>query len=217
MKFLYLVGGFAQSTILRSSIEKTFKERVRVIVPPRPGIVVMNGAVRYGFDPSAIKERIVQQTIGVGVALPWNDNEHSGRRQVVGENKAVYCDEGVFCLVKAGNKIGINHEVTHSFVPLKSVNRLARIPLLGSLKPSISFESDEGSTCIGMLKLEIPDVGAPRISREIAVALKFGGTTFTVTATYKSTGKSTSAKFDLTLGTTLPSLYYPSSFVLTLP
>ena len=90
VKFLFLVGGFAESPLLRRRIEDEYGTRLRVIVPPSPGIVVMNGAVQFGFDPNVITERIMPQTIGIECAVLWDETKHTGKLQVLDKGQR-YC------------------------------------------------------------------------------------------------------------------------------
>jgi len=197
VKYLFLVGGFAESSKLRGCIEEKFGHKLKVIVAPSPGISVMRGAVQYGFDPSIIKERIVTQTIGIQHSGLWDDTKHTGRGQAISDNGERYCNEMVHCFVHANDKIPIGYEVLQPCAPSTSRQTSLRIRLFGSAEPTISFISDEGTKLLGYLDLEIPDVGV--YSRVVEVILLFGGTTIAVQATYKKTGQSVKATFDFNL------------------
>ncbi len=49
IKYLFLVGGFAESKVLQSAIRENFDEKdgVSVRIPPRPSLAVISGAVQY--------------------------------------------------------------------------------------------------------------------------------------------------------------------------
>ena len=51
VRYLFLVGGFAESQILQNSMRENFKDKLKVVIPPRPGTAVMNGAVLFGLNP----------------------------------------------------------------------------------------------------------------------------------------------------------------------
>jgi hypothetical protein len=51
VNYLFLVGGFAESSLLQARIRGALGEKVKVIIPPRPGTSVMNGAVLFGINP----------------------------------------------------------------------------------------------------------------------------------------------------------------------
>ena len=73
-KYICLVGGFSSSKYLQSRIvfELGTKSdyRLIVIVPKRPSLSVVDGAVRLGLKPDYIQSRIVQKTYGIKVNAP---------------------------------------------------------------------------------------------------------------------------------------------------
>ena len=73
-KYICLVGGFSSSKYLQSRImyELGIKSdyRLIVIVPKRPSLSVVDGAVRLGLKPDYIASRIVRKTYGIKVNAP---------------------------------------------------------------------------------------------------------------------------------------------------
>eukprot|EP00484_Ammonia_sp_Unknown_P021757 CAMPEP_0197026112 /NCGR_PEP_ID=MMETSP1384-20130603/6279_1 /TAXON_ID=29189 /ORGANISM="Ammonia sp." /LENGTH=703 /DNA_ID=CAMNT_0042454723 /DNA_START=41 /DNA_END=2152 /DNA_ORIENTATION=+ len=73
-RYICLVGGFSSSRYLQSRImyELGIKSEYRliVIVPKRPSLSVVDGAVRLGLKPDYIKSRVVQKTYGIKVNAP---------------------------------------------------------------------------------------------------------------------------------------------------
>lgn len=200
VKFLFLVGGFAESPILQARIEKEFGSKVKVVIPSRPGTAVMNGAALYGLDPAVIKQRIVTITVGSQVLQLWDNSKHAGRLQFLGDEGEKYCSECFVPFITVGDTIGYDHEVTQSRIPVYKQQRQIYFNVYGSPKSEVNFVTDAGAKQIGTLDLDIPDVGAPNETREVDLTMKFGGTVFTVTATYRKTKASVAAKFQFSLG-----------------
>jgi len=195
VRYLFLVGGFAESPLLQSRIEKEFGGRVKVVIPPRPSTAVVNGAVRYGLDPGVICERVMPETIGMQVSDPWNDSLHAGRTKVTNEFGMRFCSDCFDPFVAAGEKIMANQQIERSYIPAWNNQTKMRLSVYGSPNPAVTFVTDKGTKIIGYLDVDIPDVGAPMFTRYVDASMKFGGTTILVTATYRRTGKSVNAKF----------------------
>lgn len=192
IKLLFLVGGFAESALLQACIEKALSG-VQVVIPNRPGVAVVNGAVLYGLSPSTIKERLAPTTIGIQMSDKWNESKHAGRLQVLNSEGVRYCSECFSGFVKRGDKISQDHMVTQTFWPLYKDSDNVKISLYGSLNPEVNFTTDVGVRQLGYTMLDVPDKGAPVASRMVEVTMMFGGTTVAVTAIYKKTGEAIGA------------------------
>jgi hypothetical protein len=55
IKFLFLVGGFAESPLLQQAVQVMLQGRSRIIIPHDVGLTILKGAVLFGLDPSIIK------------------------------------------------------------------------------------------------------------------------------------------------------------------
>jgi molecular chaperone DnaK (HSP70) len=193
VKCLYLVGGFAECPVLKSSIEGKFGHILKVIIPPAPGITVPKGAVLYGLNPNFIKERVMPLTIGVAITIPWSDEDHSGRSQMLNGDGIRFCNETVKQCVSAGQRISIGHEVTIPVSPLTTTQEAIALCVYASKKQTIKFINDEGAWRIGYLIIDIPAVG--KGSRSADCVLQFGGTTLVYKIISKATGESKKGKF----------------------
>lgn len=200
IQLLFLVGGFAESELLQSRIKAEFADQ-RVVIPNLPGIAVVNGAVLYGLSPKTIKARIMPTTIGIKSGSPWEESKHKGRTQRIDDKGRRYCSECISCFVKVGDKVPIDHMITHSFQPNSKNDREVCISLYGSPNQNMEFVTDAGAQRIGFTNIPVPDVGSPIASRSILITMRFGGTTVEVSATYEKTGESIgSIKSDFNLG-----------------
>jgi hypothetical protein len=200
VKYLFLVGGFSESPILQEKIS-VFQNRLKVIIPPRPGVAVVQGAVLFGLNPTIITKRVMPQSIGIGVNLPWNDKEHSGRSKGIYDGIAM-CEDAINIFVNAGQSVGREEIIQQNgFFPVSSATTQMSINIYGTTATHFKYRTDEGARYIGVMLLDVPDVDLPKKDRLVDVRMKFGGTTFSVTAVYRKTGKSVNAKFSFSLGT----------------
>jgi hypothetical protein len=211
VKYLFLVGGFAECSLLATKIDEMFNNRLQVVKPPRPGVAVMGGAVLYGLKPDIITSRIMPSTIGIQASLKWNEELHKGKTQTVNDAGKRLCSECVVSFVTAGERILANHQVAKQFTPVSQHHTNMKINLYGSSRPMISFTSEKHVRQIGYLELAIPDVGAPSSTRVVDVVMRFGGTTFSAVATYRKTQECVHAVFNFDIGTIL-SILFSSNF-----
>ncbi|KAL5012173.1 hypothetical protein ScPMuIL_010724 [Solemya velum] len=69
IKMILLVGGFADSPLVRHSIRQRFP-KVRTIVPHEAGRSVLKGAVVFGQNPNIVQERVCPLTYGTCFHVP---------------------------------------------------------------------------------------------------------------------------------------------------
>ena len=71
-KYLFLVGGFAESPLLQNPVQEAFSERVKIVIPHDIGLTILKGAVQFGLDPTVVRFRRSALTYGVGVLNKYN-------------------------------------------------------------------------------------------------------------------------------------------------
>ena len=57
VKFMFLVGGFAESPLLQNEIRKSFSSHLRIVIPHDVGLTILKGAVMFGLDPTVVRVR----------------------------------------------------------------------------------------------------------------------------------------------------------------
>jgi tRNA A37 threonylcarbamoyltransferase TsaD len=86
VEYVFLVGGFAESKLLEHRVKSELERPGRrVIVPHRPSLAVMKGAVMLGLaGPGRFANRVAKCTYGVNRALPWDPSspDHRGREWI---------------------------------------------------------------------------------------------------------------------------------------
>ena len=53
------------------------------LMPSKPCLAIMEGAVLFGINPNIINSRIAKYTIGTDVRLPWDEKTYSKNRRKV--------------------------------------------------------------------------------------------------------------------------------------
>lgn len=57
VRFLFLVGGFAESPMLQKAVQKALGRTCRIIIPHDVGLTILKGAVLFGLDPTVVRAR----------------------------------------------------------------------------------------------------------------------------------------------------------------
>lgn len=54
VRFLFLVGGFAESPMLQKAVQRALGRSCRIIIPHDVGLTILKGAVLFGLDPTVV-------------------------------------------------------------------------------------------------------------------------------------------------------------------
>ena len=75
-KYIYLVGGYSQTPYFQERIKHVFGKKLKIIIPKRPILSVVDGAARMGsfnnIDRTYIQSRIVSKTYGCSININQN-------------------------------------------------------------------------------------------------------------------------------------------------
>jgi len=198
VKYIYLVGGFAESEILQSRVRVEFEGRygLHVIVPMRPQLMVVTGAVLFGLQKgSTIQSRVARYTYGFEVWLEYDDKnpEHKQRFQQTSlentPNGEIRYIKGVFtALVKQGSKICVSEKHTYEGCRQVVIGQTAiRFDLYSSLSPTSRWVDVEGMTKIGQVTINCV------CGQTSSISMSFGNTEIMASAINKTTGQVSNA------------------------
>lgn len=65
VRFLFLVGGFAESPMLQKAVQKALGRTCRIIIPHDVGLTILKGAVLFGLDPTVVRAQEKTVTLAV--------------------------------------------------------------------------------------------------------------------------------------------------------
>jgi molecular chaperone DnaK (HSP70) len=200
VKYIYLVGGFAESEILQSSVKIEFEGRygLHVIVPMRPQAMVVTGAVLFGLQKgSTIQSRVARYTYGFEHLTQYDEMnpEHKQRFHLTSlkntPNGKIRYITGVFkALVQQGSKICVSEKHTEEgYTPVDIGQTKIAFHLYSSSSPTSRWVDDAGMTKIGQVTMNCV------WGQSSSISMSFGNTEIMATATNETT-RNTTVKWD---------------------
>ncbi|XP_077638670.1 heat shock 70 kDa protein 12B [Lonchura striata] len=198
IKFLFLVGGFAESAMLQRAVQAAFGHRCRVIVPQDVGLTILKGAVLFGLDPGVVRVRRSPLTYGVGVLNKFVEGKHPREKLLVKEGKN-WCTDIFEKFVTVDQSVALGEVVQRSYCPARPGQRRTIINIYCCDTDDVVYITDPGVRKCGTISLELGDAGdagPARGRREIRTSMQFGDTEIKVTALDMSTARSVRATID---------------------
>lgn len=194
IKYLFLVGGFAESPTLQIAIQKAFQHKLKVIIPQNVSLTILKGAVMFGQDPSLIHVRRSALTYGVGCLNPFVPGKHSPEKRIV-KDGVEWCTGLFDTFVFADQAVSLGHTVTRSYTLAQESKQSTTITVYASEKGSVQYVTDPGCEKVGELRLEMPAAADGRC-KELRMTMTFGDTEISVEAVDATSGQSTRASLD---------------------
>ncbi|XP_058697616.1 heat shock 70 kDa protein 12A [Poecile atricapillus] len=196
VKFLFLVGGFAESPLLQQAVQSAFGSRCRVIIPQDVGLTILKGAVLFGLDPAVIKVRRSPLTYGVGVLNRFVEGKHPPEKLLVKDGTR-WCTDVFDKFISADQSVALGETVTRSYTPAKPSQLVIVINIYSSEQDSVSFITEPGVKKCGTLRLDLTgtDASVPN-RREIKTLMQFGDTEIKAMAVDVATSKSVKVGID---------------------
>jgi molecular chaperone DnaK (HSP70) len=180
---LFLVGGFAESPVLKQRIQDEFGDRVeRVIIPDRPGAAVLQGAASFGVNPGVVIARRSTLTYGKGCMSPFeNGIDPEGKRipkEVVSkifqqEEYCDYCNGRFDIFVAAGDRVPSDAIVTRSYQIPPNETELT-VTFLSTVNPKVRYVDEEGVTEIAQVDLRLPFAATGKSAKRMEIEMQFG-------------------------------------------
>ena len=202
IKHLFLVGGFAESPLLKKAVRDEFSERVRVVIPHDVGLTILKGAVQFGLDPTVVRVRRSALTYGVGVLNKFNPDKHDQSKKVV-KDGVVWCKDILDTFVCIDDSLGLGDAVTRSYAPARIGQKSTVINIYCSEKKDNLYTTGKNVKKCGQLRIEMPELTIEDIPeekrnkpRELQATMLFGDTELKVTALDVLTGKTAKAAID---------------------
>ncbi|XP_046570202.1 uncharacterized protein LOC124278523 isoform X2 [Haliotis rubra] len=197
LKFLFLVGGFAESAILQYEVRKEFSPILKVLIPTGVSLAILKGAVLFGLDPTVVNVRRSRLTYGVGVLNRFTPSRHPTSKLVHREG-VDWCTDVFDVFVHDDQPITLGDTVIRSYTPAKANQMVSVIHIYSSDSKDSAFITDPGVRKCGTLCLDLSDEDADHLPsrREIQARMMFGDTEIKVSALDVATGKCVRASID---------------------
>ena len=194
IKYIFLVGGFAESPTLQEAIQKAFQHKLKVIIPHNVSLTILKGAVMFGQDPSLIHVRRSALTYGVGCLNHFIPGKHPPEKRVI-KDGVEWC-AGLFDpFVFADQAVSLGHTVTRSYTLAQENKQSTTITVYASEKESVQYITDPGCEKVGEMRLEMP-AAVDGQCKELQMTMMFGDTEITVEAVDAISGQTTRASID---------------------
>ena len=195
VKYVFLVGGFAESALLQERIKRHFGHSYRIMVPQYASLAVVQGAVMFGQNPEVFQSRVMTASYGVRVHRRFLDGLHPESKKIV-VNGIPRCKDIFFKFVKVDEVVRVG-EIRRfpDFAPLTGDQKRIKVDFYRSEIAEAEFVTDYGVQkvrCQGLV-LETPEAWK---TRDIEITLSFGGTEIKVTAVNPTSNKQCTAYLD---------------------
>lgn len=197
VKFLFLVGGFAESPLLQQAIRDAFTSKMRIIIPNNVGLTILKGAVLFGLDPTVIRVRRSALTYGVGVLNKYIPDKHP-RDKIVRKNGVMWCTDVFDKFVTTDQAITLGDKVTRSYAPAKKGLNYTTLNLYCTEDKDVEYITDSNVRKCGQLRIEMPEIDAAEQAkpRELQATMTFWDTEIKVSGMDVRTGKEARARID---------------------
>ncbi|KAE8589491.1 hypothetical protein XENTR_v10017584 [Xenopus tropicalis] len=197
VKFLFLVGGFAESPLLQQAVQQAFGDQCRVIIPHDVGLTILKGAVLFGLDPALIKVRRSPLTYGVGVLNRYVEGKHPPEKLLLKDGTR-WCTDVFDKFILADQSVALGETVKRSYTPAKQSQLIIIIHIYSSEQDDANFITDKGVRKCGTLRLDLtgPESAPVPSRREIQTIMQFGDTEIKATAVDVATSKNVKVSID---------------------
>ncbi|MED6283765.1 Heat shock protein 12B [Characodon lateralis] len=208
VRFLFLVGGFAESPMLQKAVQKALGRTCRIIIPHDVGLTILKGAVLFGLDPTVVRVRRCPVTYGVGVLNRFVGGRHPRDKLLIKDGRE-WCTDIFDRFVFVDQSVALGEVVRRSYTPARVGQQKIIINIYCSATDDITYISDPGVRKCGTITLDLPEssalpgavgeagaaVAGPE-RREIRATMQFGDTEIKVTAVDIMSNRSVRASID---------------------
>ena len=194
VRYIFLVGGFAESKALQHRVRNELEAGGRrVIVPLRPGLAVVKGAVMLGLGASErFASRLAKQTYGVDCSRRFDPSklDHDGRRtfQRMDRGELVtYVGDHFSPIVAKGTRVALRQVHRGSEIRKSSEHHASAFKVFTCQSPGTKWVTNAGVVKIGKVAYKA------RKGDRVRVDLCFGASEIRATVVNVTTGAETPA------------------------
>ncbi|XP_014882560.1 heat shock 70 kDa protein 12A-like [Poecilia latipinna] len=189
IKYILLVGGYAQSKVLQQHITDQFGHQCKVLCPFRAQEAILRGAVEFGRNPNIVASRKSSYTYGFAVCEKFDEIKHKKEKKFTA--KGVEWSRDIFRkLVEEGEDLG--SEETRKFLcsPAKDDQKQMKLRFFRSVRKYPVYVDDSDVKEEGSFIVDLT------IGSKVKLEIMFGSTEITATGINQTTGKEKKVKID---------------------
>lgn len=192
---LFMVGGFAESTILQDAMKKLCNSRCKLLTPNYASIAVVQGATMFGQKPSTVSSRIMATTYGFEMFTPFKPDVHPSNKKKIFDG-IPYCEKIFRVVVRENSTIKVGEKKNFPLSPVYRSQKALSVPFFTSSDPDVKYTTDSTvGSCIGELVVNSPDTSKGR-DRKVDIIVYFGGTEIKATGVDKTSGNTAAVYLD---------------------
>ena len=193
---IIFVGGYCSNEILISEIKKKLFNKIKYfLMPSKPCLSIMDGAVLFGLNPEKISQRKARYTIGISTRYIWDESIHSkGGKKVYDEiNKVWRCEDCFSIFFKINQNLTLGQEITNNYEMVGP--RYTALNIYKTVKKDPIFVNEKDIEKIGKWMLDAKKDYPPK-QRSFTVTMRVGGTFIDVKAKHKISGNKINLKLE---------------------
>ena len=176
VKKILLVGGFAESEMLKRKMQETFPDH-RIIIPEESGLCVLKGAVLYGHNPAMITSRVSKHTYGIKTFRHFEPALDRPEKRVVREDM-VLCKDFFSIHAHVGQEFQPGDMVgEHEYVAYSAESQPLQVDVYISPNTNPRYVDEEGCQKIGEMRVK------QQPGSKVRLQFVFGKTELTLNAT----------------------------------
>uniref|UniRef100_A0A3B3XGS2 Heat shock protein family A (Hsp70) member 12A.2 n=1 Tax=Poecilia mexicana TaxID=48701 RepID=A0A3B3XGS2_9TELE len=190
IKYILLVGGYAQSKVLQQHITDQFGHQCKVLCPFRAQEAILRGAVEFGRNPNVVASRKSSYTYGFAVCEKFDESKHKKEKKFTA--KGVELSRDIFRkLVEEGEDLG--SEKTRKFLcsSARADQKQIKLRFYSTFKKNPVYIDDSDVEEEGSFTLDITE------DSKVKLEIKIGSTEIVPTVINLTTGEKKQVKIDL--------------------
>lgn len=192
---LFMVGGFAESTILQDAMKKLCNSRCKLLTPNYASIAVVQGATMFGQKPSTVSSRIMATTYGFEMFTPFKPDVHPSNKKKICDG-IPYCEKIFRVVVRENSTIKVGEKKNFPLRPIYRSQTALSVPFFTSSDPDVKYTTDSTvGSCIGELVVNSPNT-SKGTDRTVDIIVYFGGTEIKATGVDKTSGNTAAVYLD---------------------
>ncbi|XP_018545955.1 heat shock 70 kDa protein 12A-like [Lates calcarifer] len=194
IQFILLVGGYAESKILRGHINDQFGDQCNVLCPFRPQEAVVKGAVKFGRNPEVVASRKSAFTYGIATCEEFDESRHKAEKKFTADGCEM-CQDIFMKLVEIDENVGWNETREHILYPVEADQIAMGFRFYRTERTNPKYVDEWGLDDVGSFTVSMPDTRGGR-ARRVRLEIMFGSTEIAATATDIVSGGKESIRID---------------------
>ncbi|XP_021353677.1 heat shock 70 kDa protein 12A-like isoform X3 [Mizuhopecten yessoensis] len=196
---IILVGGFADSKIIKETITEVFSTKC-VVVPEEAGLAVLKGAVLYGQNPNVVKERISKFTYGTRSFRHFLEGFDSPEKETYIDGQK-YCGDCFGKIAEVGMSYTLGDGQDIELSPVRGELTRMCVDIYKSTAKEPVYVTDEGCSYLGRINVDMSNTSRGK-ERSAKVRITFGDTELICEGIDEGTGKRSREVLDTLSSTT---------------